>query len=989
MLLKKSFSYSFLFDLFTYETKSRKRKEIKEDITFEKLFLSPFSFDPFAMLKQKNKIIPLKMKSVFSFLLLLCINDLSSQDLKLWYNRPAMKWTEALPIGNGRIGAMIFAGVEKDRIQFNEETLWTGGPREYNRPGASNYLGTIRQLLFAGKQKEAEALAEANFMGLKSNEGKKAEWVAQIILPKNNWNRAPAEDFDDSQWKTMEIPSYEGWEAVGFEGLDGAVWLRKKFTLPLQWEGKNIVLDLNRIRDDDFTYINGKFVGKTEGSQPRKYIIPKEYLHKGENSLAILVLNYSDKGGVSGYKDTSRHIGIFPYGEEETKKLSLNGNWKYAIQNDEPPAVGTYQASYQPFGDLWLNFNQTASISNYKRELDISNAVATTSYSTNGVDFKREYIVSQPNQLIAVQLSANRKGHISFEAKLSSPHKYSSVKKINNNTISLTLKVRDGVMRGESQLQVTARGGTITVQKDMISVVNADEATIYLTAGTNYKNYEDVSGDPATHCTGALKSVAGKTYSQIKATHIKEYQQYFNAFSINMGSPVALPTNERLEKFSVSNDPSFVALYTQYGRYLLISASRPGTRPANLQGIWNDLLSPPWGSKYTTNINAEMNYWPTELLNLSPLHEPLFSMIEELSKAGKKTAHVHYNSPGWVLHHNTDLWRGTAPINAANHGIWVTGGAWLCHHLWEHYQFTQDKIFLRNKAYPLMKEAALFFNNFLITDPATGWLISSPSNSPEQGGLVAGPTMDHQIIRDLFKNTIEAAELLNVDRAFRDTLKKKYLKIAPNQVGKYGQLQEWLTDIDDTSNKHRHVSHLWGQYPGSEINWEETPDLMKAARQSLIYRGDAATGWSLGWKINLWARFKDGDHTFRLIQMLLSPAKNGAGSYPNLFDAHPPFQIDGNFGGAAGIGEMLLQSQTRYIDILPALPSALSNGEVKGICARGGFVLDIKWEDGKLKQMKVVSKSGQPLSMRYNGTTIDIPTNKNGIYKFDGLLKKI
>jgi alpha-L-fucosidase 2 len=917
------------------------------------------------------------------------MNDLSSQDLKLWYNKPATKWTEALPIGNGRIGAMIFGGVVQDRIQFNEETLWTGEPREYNRPGASNYLDTIRQLLFAGKQKEAEALAEAKFMGLKSNEGKKAEWVAQILLPKNNWNRASAEDFDDAQWKTMEVPSYEGWEAVGFEGLDGAVWLRTKFKLPLQWEGKDIVLDLNRIRDDDFTYINGKLLGKTEGPQPRKYIIPKEWLHQGVNVLAILVLNYFDKGGVSGYKDTSRHIGIYPDGEPETKKLSLNGNWKFAIQNDEPPEVGTYQASYQPFGDLWLNFNHTASISNYKRDLDISNAVATTSYSTNGVDYKREYIVSQPNQLIAVHLSANRKGSINFEAKLSSPHKFSSVKKINNNTISLTLKVRNGVLRGESRLQVTARGGTITVQNDMISVMNADEATIYLTAGTSYKNYKDVSADPVTPCISALKSVAGKTYSQIKATHIKEYQQYFNTFSISMGSPVALPTNERLEKFSQSNDPSFVALYTQYGRYLLISASRPGTRPANLQGIWNDLLSPPWGSKYTTNINAEMNYWPAELLNLSPLHEPLFSMIDELSKEGKKTALVHYNSPGWVLHHNTDLWRGTAPINAANHGIWVTGGAWLCHHLWEHYQFTQDKIFLHNKAYPIMKEAALFFNNFLITDPATGWLISSPSNSPEQGGLVAGPTMDHQIIRDLFKNTITAAELLNVDRAFRDTLQKKYLKIAPNQVGKYGQLQEWLTDIDDTSNKHRHVSHLWGQYPGSEINWEETPDLMKAARQSLIYRGDAATGWSLGWKINLWARFKDGDHTFRLIQMLLSPAKNGAGSYPNLFDAHPPFQIDGNFGGAAGIGEMLVQSHTRYIDILPALPSSLSNGEVKGICARGGFVLDIEWQDGKLKQLIVVSKAGQPLLMRYNGTTINIPTNKNGIYKFDGLLQKI
>jgi alpha-L-fucosidase 2 len=384
-----------------------------------------------------------------------------------------------------------------------------------------------------------------------------------------------------------------------------------------------------------------------------------------------------------------------------------------------------------------------------------------------------------------------------------------------------------------------------------------------------------------------------------------------------------------------------------------------------------------------------MNYWPAELLNLSPLHEPLFTMITELAEAGKKTARLHYNALGWVLHHNTDLWRGTAPINASNHGIWVTGGAWLCHHLWERYQFTQNKNFLKNKAYPIMKEAAVFFNSFLITDPKTGWLISAPSNSPEQGGLVAGPTMDHQIIRDLFKNVIAASELLNVDESFRNTLKEKYKRLAPNQIGKYGQLQEWLQDVDDTTNKHRHVSHLWGQYPGNEINWDETPELMKAARQSLIYRGDAATGWSLGWKINFWARFKDGDHAFKLIQMLMSPAKGGAGSYPNLFDAHPPFQIDGNFGGAAGIGELLVQSHTKYIDILPALPSALHLGEVKGICARGGFVLDIKWKNNQLEHLTIMSKAGQPLLLRYNGKEINITTVKNSTYKFNGSLQQL
>jgi alpha-L-fucosidase 2 len=385
-----------------------------------------------------------------------------------------------------------------------------------------------------------------------------------------------------------------------------------------------------------------------------------------------------------------------------------------------------------------------------------------------------------------------------------------------------------------------------------------------------------------------------------------------------------------------------------------------------------------------------MNYWPAEALNLSPMHEPLFTMISELAEAGKQTAKLHYNMPGWVLHHNTDLWRGTAPINASNHGIWVSGGAWLCHHLWEHYQFTQDKEFLKNKAYPIMKGSAMFFNSFLIKDPKTGWLISTPSNSPEQGGLVAGPTMDHQIIRDLFKNVIAASELLHVDSAFRNILKDKYKKIAPNQIGKYGQLQEWMEDKYDTANKHRHVSHLWGVYPDGEINWDETPELMKAARQSLIYRGDAATGWSLGWKINLWARLKDGDHAYKLLQMLLSPAeRNGAGSYKNLFDAHPPFQIDGNFGGAAGIGEMLLQSQTKFIDILPALPSALPQGDVKGICARGGFVLDIKWKEAKLQSVMVLSLAGKDCLLRYKDKVISFKTQKGMTYRLNGSLQKL
>ncbi len=567
----------------------------------------------------------------------------------------------------------------------------------------------------------------------------------------------------------------------------------------------------------------------------------------------------------------------------------------------------------------------------------------------------------------------------------------------------LSFKVRTGALRGESYMRVVAKAGTMRIDNGKLIISNADEATIYLTAGTNFKNYKDITADPKLPCINALASVAGKTYQQIKAAHIKEYQKYFNRYSITLGNPKlseskappsegfgeALSTEERLNNFAKGNDPSFAALYVQYGRYLLISSSRPGTRPANLQGIWNDLTNPPWGSKYTTNINAEMNYWPAELLNLSPMHEPLFDMIGELAVTGKQTAKDHYNAPGWVLHHNTDLWRGTAPINAANHGIWQTGGAWMCQHLWERYLFTQDKIFLRNRAYPIMKEAALFFNSVLVKDPATGYLISTPSNSPEQGGLVAGPTMDHQIIRALFKNVIDASELLNVDVALRTTLKEKYKQIAPNMIGKHGQLQEWMQDKDDPNNKHRHISHLWGMYPGNEINYDESPALMNAAKQSLIFRGDEATGWSLGWKINCWARFKDGEHAFTMVKMLLSPVKGGAGSYPNLFDAHPPFQIDGNFGGAAGIGEMLVQSHTKYVDLLPALPAAFADGEVKGICVRGGFIMDMKWNAGKLVQLKVKSIAGNVLQLRYNGKVKSIKTIKNGVYQFNEELRSL